>query len=267
MWFYSWNVNGLRACWAKGDLANWLDRVQPDYLCLQEIKATPEQSPLGDLAGYHQTWWPSRTRKGYSGVLTLSRSAPTTIQRGFSEELARRYDLVDRFGDINAEGRLLSLEFDRFWLLNTYVPNSKGDLSRLDSRQQWDAALRDHCQQLAASKPVLISGDFNVAHQEIDLARPAANVGHHGFTDQERQEFSQLLATGLVDSFRQLHPDQTEAYTWWAAWGGARARNVGWRIDYWLVSQAMAPAIRSATIEAEIMGSDHCPVGLELELG
>lgn len=266
MRLYSWNVNGLRACWAKGDLAGWLKSHQPDFLCLQEIKATQEQSPLEGLDNYHQIWFPSQTKKGYSGVLTLTQKQPKSIQRGFPDKIAGQHQLVDEFGDLNAEGRLLGLDFDDFWLVNVYVPNSKGDLGRLKARQAWDLALGDYCQGLSASKPVLICGDFNVAHQKIDLARPKANVGKHGFTEQERQGFSNLLGTGLIDSFRQLHPDQKEAYTWWTAWGGARAKNVGWRIDYWLVDQKLKPAIKSATIEAQVMGSDHCPVGLELKL-
>lgn len=266
MQLYSWNVNGVRACWNKGDLAGWLDQARPDCLCLQEIKAMPDQAPWEELAGYRQIWWPSQARKGYSGVLTLSRTEPKSTQTGFPDQIQRRHDLVDDFGDINAEGRLLALEFNRFWLVNVYVPNSKGDLGRLDGRQRWDAALADYCRQLARDKPVLICGDFNVAHQEIDLARPKDNVGKHGFTAQEREGFGRLLEAGFVDSFRQLHPDRTEAYTWWTAWRNARAKNVGWRIDYWLVDKRLAGAIKSATIEAEIMGSDHCPVGLELEL-
>ena len=265
MQLYSWNVNGLRACWAKGNLANWLEASQPDFLCLQEIKATEEQSPIGDLRDYRQTWFPSQTKKGYSGVLTLSRQTPKTVQRGFPSEIAAQHQLVDKFGDLNAEGRLLALDFGRFWLINVYVPNSKGDLGRIKVRQAWDSALKDYHQVLSAKKPVLICGDLNVAHQEIDLARPKDNVGKHGFTNEERQGLSNLLDTGLIDSFRHLHPDRTEAYSWWAAWGGARSRNVGWRIDYWLVDQRLKPAITSATIESEIMGSDHCPVGLKLD--
>ena len=266
MWLYSWNVNGVRACWNKGQLANWLERTQPECLCLQEIKATSEQSPWDQLDGYHQAWWPSQAKKGYSGVLTLSRSRPKSTRLGFPDKIQQSHNLVDRFGDINAEGRLLATEFDRFWLVNVYVPNSKGDLGRLPGRQCWDAALADHCRALASDKPVLICGDFNVAHQEIDLARPKANLGKHGFTEQERRGFDRLLETGLVDSFRHLHPDRTEAYSWWTAWGGARAKNVGWRIDYWLVGRQLASAIKSATIETEVIGSDHCPVGLELKL-
>ena len=266
MQFYSWNVNGLRACWAKGDLADWLKDSQPDFLCLQEIKATQEQSPIGNLDGYHQTWFPSQTQKGYSGVLTLSRQAPSKIQKGFPDEVVKDHQLVDKFGDLNAEGRLLALDFNRFFLVNVYVPNSKGDLSRLKTRQAWDMALKDYCRQLTSQKPLLICGDFNVAHQEIDLARPKANVGKHGFTNEERQGFSSLLGIDLIDSFRQLHPDQTEVYTWWTAWRDARAKNIGWRIDYWLVDQKLKGSIQTATIEAQIMGSDHCPVGLKLEL-
>ena len=172
MWFYSWNVNGLRACWAKGDLANWLSASRPDFLCLQEIKATEDQSPIGDLKDYHQIWFPSQAKKGYSGVLTLSRTTPDSIQRGFPAEIADRHQLVDKFGDLNAEGRLLGLDFGHFWLVNVYVPNSKGDLGRIETRQAWDSALKDYCQRLSTKKPVLICGDFNVAHHEIDLARP-----------------------------------------------------------------------------------------------
>ena len=264
--FYSWNVNGIRACWAKGDLGRLLSEKRPDVVCLQEIKATEAQSPLVGVDDYNQFWFSSQTKKGYSGTLILSRQPVLKTLIGFNDSIKKRYNLVDQFGDSNAEGRLLTVELKDCYVVNVYTPNSKGDLSRLKLRQVgWDPAFRDHCLDLARQKPVLAGGDFNVAHNPIDLARPEANVGKHGFTAGERQGFSDLLTAGFVDSFRDQFPDKSDAYSWWTAWGNARSRNVGWRIDYWVVSQSLAGAIGAATIETQFYGSDHCPIGLNLK--
>ena len=265
MWLYSWNVNGVRACWNKGQLEQFLKR-QPEIVCLQEVKASQEQSPLPEL-GYHHYWSASLTRKGYSGTAILSRQPALSVSRDFPESISSKFQLEDSFGDSNREGRLLTLEFDNFYLVNVYSPNSKGDLSRLGLRTSaWDPALASYCQDLlTTNKSLLVTGDLNVAHQPIDLARPEANHKNHGFTREERASFSNLLAVGLVDSFRHLHPDKTQAYSWWSAWGQARQRNIGWRIDYWLVDQTSQNRISQATIEADVMGSDHCPIGLEID--
>ena len=262
----SWNVNGIRACQQKGGLAELLTAHRPDILCLQETKARPEQVELDGLEDYRASWH-SAERKGYSGVLVLSRRPALASRPGFDDEIRRRFRLEDRFGDSDSEGRLLTLEFDNFFLVTVYTPNSKGDLSRLELRHQaWDPAFLAHCLALDKTKPVLMSGDFNVAHQEIDLARPKENKGQHGFTDEERQGFDNLIAAGFIDTFRHFYPDREQAYSWWTHWRNARARNVGWRIDYWLASRRLEAELKDAEILSQAMGSDHCPVSLEADL-
>ena len=264
MKLYSWNVNGLRAVWNKGKLEEFIDQQAPDILCLQETKAKAEQSPL-KLPAYEKIYC-SAKRPGYSGTAILSKTKPLSISCNFDSKLARKYNFTDSYGDSNNEGRVLTAEWPDFYLVNVYTPNSKGDLGRLEHRHNvWDPAFKEHCQQLAKTKPVLMTGDFNVAHQEIDLARAKENVGKHGFTDQERTGFSKLLAAGFVDSFRALHPQATDTYSWWTAWGQSRANNVGWRIDYWLVSEELMPKVVGAQVHADIFGSDHCPISLELK--
>jgi exodeoxyribonuclease-3 len=264
MKLYSWNVNGIRAVWNKGALQDFVIDHQPDILCLQETKAQQEQSPV-DLPGYVEIW-NSAVKKGYSGTAIFSKTEPQEILMGFSSEINSKFDLKDKFGDTTTEGRVLSARFPDFWVVTVYTPNSKGKLERLGLRfNAWDPAFLMHVQELEKTAPVLFCGDLNVAHQEIDLARPAENVGKHGFTDEERKGFDSLLASGFIDTFRTLHPDLSEAYSWWTAWGGARARNVGWRIDYWLASSAIKDRIVSASIHPEVMGSDHCPVSIEIK--
>ena len=261
----SWNINGLRACCNKGGLQAFIDAYQPDILCLQEIKARPEQVDLTIPADYQQVWNPGQ-RKGYSGTLILSRHAFLKKEVDLADEIHQNFKLQDQFGDTNAEGRLITIEFDKFYLVTVYTPNSKGDLTRLQLRSEaWDPAFLKHCRQLNQLKPVLISGDLNVAHQEIDLARPKENVGKHGFTQEERRGLDNLLAAGFIDTFRYFHPQKTAAYTWWTHWSQARARNVGWRIDYWLSSQTLATKLKKASIHPEFEGSDHCPVSLEID--
>jgi len=263
MKLYSWNVNGIRAVWNKGALQEFIKKHDPDILCLQETKAQPEQSPI-DLPEYIEHW-NSAVKKGYSGTAIFSKVKPLSIQNGFSKAVQSKYNFEDSFGDTSSEGRVLTLEFDDFYVCTVYTPNSKGKLERLEMRYKtWDPAYRDHLNELNTKKPVLSCGDMNVAHNEIDLARPKENGGKHGFTDEERKGFTDLLSDGYVDTFRTLHPDTKDAYSWWTAWGGARARNVGWRIDYWLTSNSLKDKIHSAQIHADVMGSDHCPISIEI---
>lgn len=265
MKLYSWNVNGIRAVWNKGKFQEFIQEHQPDILCLQETKAQPDQSPV-DLPDYVETWC-SAGRKGYSGTAIFSRDEPLSVIRNFPDKIASKYQLEDRFGNTNDEGRVLACEFSDFWVVSVYTPNSKGDLGRLQMREQsWDPAFADFLTDLSKTKPVLAAGDFNVAHQEIDLARPKPNVGKHGFTNEERQGFTNLLERGFLDSFRLLHPNTPEAYTWWTQWGNSRANNVGWRIDYWVVDRQLESSIINAAIHPDIEGSDHCPTSLELSL-
>ena len=266
---YSWNVNGLRAVCRKGDFLKFIKTEDPDILCLQEIKATPDQIPLEeDCPQYKFIWNPATEKKGYSGTLVLTKKMPLKYELNFNSQITNHYLLKDSYGDSNQEGRLMTLEFEQFILVNVYTPNSKGDLSRLDFRENaWDPAFRYHAQNLAKSqKPIFLCGDFNVAHQAIDLANPKANVGKHGFTDEERRGFSNLLDGGFLDSFRYYHPQQEAAYTWWSHWAASRARNVGWRLDYWLADSRSCEKIQAATIHHQIMGSDHCPISLNLNL-
>jgi exodeoxyribonuclease-3 len=263
MKLYSWNVNGIRAVWSKGLLQKFVEEHQPDILCLQETKASQDQSEF-DFKEYEE-YWHDGQRKGYSGTAIFTKISPLNVQQGFSENILKKYDFSDTYGDTSKEGRILTLEFNEYYVTTVYTPNSKGDLGRLTMREKvWGPAYQDHIKELQAKKPVLACGDFNVAHQEIDLARPKENVGKHGFTNEERKDFTELLGTGLVDTFRSLHPDQTDAYTWWTHWGGARTRNVGWRIDYWLASESLKNRLKSANIHPDVLGSDHCPVSIEL---
>lgn len=264
MKIYSWNVNGIRAVITKGAFQKFMAEHQPDILCLQETKAKQGQAEI-DLEGYEE-FWNSAEKAGYSGTAIFTKVKPLSVLYGFADEIAEKYGLAgDSYGDPSKEGRVVSAEFDDFWLVTVYTPNSKGDLSRLDLRyKQWDPAFLDHVKELEKSKPVIFCGDLNVAHQEIDLANPKPNVGKHGFTNEERERFQDFLDAGLIDTFRTLHPEQKDAYSWWTHWANARARNVGWRIDYFLASKALQPRIASANIHADVMGSDHCPVSITL---
>jgi exodeoxyribonuclease-3 len=265
MKLYSWNVNGIRAVINKGELTKFIDTYQPDVFCLQETKAQPDQVEL-DLPGY-QAYWNSADKKGYSGTLILSKVKPLTVLNGFVDGIAEQHGLTnDNYGDPQGEGRVISAEFDDFWVVTVYTPNSKRDLSRLNLRKtQWDPAFLEHLKHLEKSKPVLVCGDLNVAHTAIDLARPKDNEKSAGFTPEERSGMDAIIAAGLVDTFRVANPHKTDAYTWWTAWGGARAKNVGWRIDYWLVSKSIADRVKNAAIIADQMGSDHCPVSIDVE--
>ncbi|MEK7625845.1 MAG: exodeoxyribonuclease III [Patescibacteria group bacterium] len=264
MKLYSWNVNGIRAVINKGAFQEFVAKHDPDILCLQETKAMQGQAVI-DLPQYEE-YWNSATKKGYSGTAIFTKIKPLSVINNLSDDIAKKYDLVnDGYGDVNAEGRVLSLEFEDFWVVTVYTPNSKGDLSRLKLRhKQWDPAFLEHVNELQKSKPVLFCGDLNVAHSEIDLARPKENVGKHGFTNEERQGFDNMLKLGFVDTFRHFYPDKTDEYSWWTHWANARAKNVGWRIDYWLASKALASRLKSAQIHQSVMGSDHCPVSVEI---
>ncbi len=264
MKLYSWNVNGIRAVISKGAFQSFIAEHQPDILCLQETKAKQGQAEI-DLPDYEE-FWNSADKPGYSGTAIFSKVKPLTVINGFADAIAEKYDLAgDTYGDPTREGRVISAEFDNFWVVTVYTPNAKGDNSRLSLRhEKWDPAFLEHLKELEKHKPVVFCGDLNVAHQEIDLANPKPNVGKHGFTVEERQGFQNFLEAGFVDTFRSAFPDTTAAYTWWTHWANARTRNVGWRIDYWLASQAIAADIRNPKIHSEVMGSDHCPVSIEI---
>jgi exodeoxyribonuclease-3 len=270
---YSWNVNGIRAVIRKGVFQEFVETHQPDILCLQETKARQEQVKP-DLPGYLEYWNPAE-KGGYSGTAIFTRIEPMSVINGLPDAVVEAFSLADdRYGNPNREGRVLAAEFDRFWLATVYTPNSKGDLTRLDLRYRyWDPAFLAYVRQLETGqfgsgtpKPIVFCGDLNVAHQEIDLANPKENRGGHGFTDEERERFGDYLAHGFVDSFRHLHPDTTGAYTWWNMMTRSRARNVGWRIDYFLISEALKPLLTEAAIHADILGSDHCPVSITLDV-
>lgn len=247
----SWNVNGIRAVIGKG-FGQFVAATNPDILCLQETKAREEQVKLpSELDGYH-AFWNSADKPGYSGVAVFSKEKPLEVSLGLG------IDEHDR------EGRVLTLEYPEFILVNVYTPNSQDGLRRLPYRQTWDLAFRLHLASLAARKPVIFCGDLNVAHNEIDIARPKENRLSAGFSDQERAGFGELLGAGFTDTYRHFYPDQTAAYTWWSFRGGARERNVGWRIDYFGVSTPIIDRVKSVEILPDVLGSDHCPVGIVL---
>ena len=245
----SWNVNGLRACINKG-FNDFFTAAAADIVCLQETKMQQGQAEV-HFPGYEQ-FWNSAEKKGYSGTAVFSRQTPLSVAYGMG------------IAEHDQEGRIITLEFDDYQLINVYTPNSQRGLTRLEYRMQWEDAFRDHVGRLAAQKPVVICGDLNVAHQEIDIKNPAANKNNAGFTQQERDKMTDLLASGLTDSFRHLYPERRDAYSWWSYMSNARERNIGWRIDYFLVSRRLDEQIREAAILPEVMGSDHCPVVLEI---
>ena len=247
----SWNVNGIRAVLKKNFL-EFLEEHDPDVLLLQEVKAERDQveEPFEEQ-GWHVSWNPA-VKKGYSGVAALSKVEPLSVMAGMG------------FNEHDQEGRVLTLEFDEFFVVNVYTPNSQNELRRLPYRMEWNAAFLDHVKSLEKAKPVIFAGDLNVAHQEIDLARPKTNRKSAGFSDEERAGFDDIIAAGFVDTFRHFHPDEPDHYSWWSYRGGARGKNVGWRIDYFCVSQPFLDRVQSSIIRPEVMGSDHCPVQLIL---
>lgn len=265
MKIYSWNVNGIRAVTRKELFLPFIEKHQPDILCLQETKAQQGQAEV-ELEGYEE-YWNSAERKGYSGTAIFSKVKPLSVINGFVDGIAEKYGLVaDTYGDPAKEGRVITAEFDDFYLVTAYTPNSKRDLSRLELRKsQWDPAFLEHCKELEKKKPVIFCGDLNVAHTEDDLANPATNHRNAGFTDEERSGFDGILAAGFIDTFRMFTKGNGH-YTWWSNFMKSRERNVGWRIDYFLVSGSLKSHIKKAEIHADIMGSDHCPVSIELSL-
>jgi exodeoxyribonuclease-3 len=247
MKFISWNVNGLRSCVAKGFL-DYIRREDADIVCVQETKLQEGQLELDLPAGY-RSYWNCAERKGYSGTAVFTRLEPLSVRRGLAD-------------GADPEGRIQTLEFPSFFLVNVYTPNARRDLSRLDYRIAWEAEFRAYLKDLDARKPVVVCGDLNVAHREIDLKNARSNRGNAGFTDEEREAMTRLLESGFIDTFRHFYPDRTDAYTWWSFMPKVRERNIGWRIDYFLVSRRLAPYLEDALIRSEVMGSDHCPVGL-----
>ncbi len=257
-------MNGIRAVERKGLLQPFLDEHQPDILCIQETKAQEDQVDI-DFPEYEE-YWHSAEKKGYSGTAIFTKHSPVEVVNGLPEDLKAKYKLVDDYGDTTKEGRIIMAEFEPFYISTVYTPNAKEDLSRIPMRQQWDPAYLEYMNRLQQEKPVIFCGDFNVAHKEIDLARPKPNEGKKGFTKEERAGFDAMTEKGFVDTLRYFYPDTPELYTWWSHWGGARERNVGWRIDYVMASKALMPIIKTARIHPEVMGSDHCPVSVELSL-
>jgi exodeoxyribonuclease-3 len=263
MKLYSWNVNGIRAVLKRGQLNPFLQAHQPDILCLQETKAERGQIEV-ELPGYHE-YWNSAVKKGYSGTAILSKHKPIAVVNGFPESFAKRYKFADELlRDSGGEGRVIAAEFADFYVVTVYTPNAKDDLSRLALRfEHWDPAFLAYCRLLEQHKPVIFCGDLNVAHTELDLANPKPNRGKKGFTDQERKGFQNMLDAGFVDTFR-LFTQGNGHYSWWSNFANSRARNVGWRIDYFLVSAKLRAGVQSAAIHADVLGSDHCPVSIKL---
>ena len=250
MKFVSWNVNGLRACIGKGFLDYFMG-TDADVFCLQETKLSDGQLSL-ELPGY-RLYWNYADKKGYSGTAVFVKEEPISVTYGVGVP------------ELDTEGRMITLEYPNFYLVTCYTPNAQRELARIDHRLNWDEAFRARLTELDANKPVIVCGDLNVAHKEIDLKNPAANRGNAGFSDQERESFQKTLDLGFTDSFRYLHPEETGAYSWWSYMFHAREKNAGWRIDYFLVSNRAASQIREANIRSEILGSDHCPVELVLD--
>ena len=247
----SWNVNGIRACLNKG-FDNFFKEVDADVFCIQETKCQEGQVEL-EYDGY-ESFWNSAEKKGYSGTAIFTKMKPLSVKYGIGIE------------EHDKEGRVITLEFDKFYMVDIYTPNSKRELERLDYRQIWEDEIRKYLLKLNETKPVIMCGDLNVAHKEIDLKNPKTNTHNAGFTIEERNKMTELLDAGFVDTFRYLYPDKTACYSWWSYMRKAREKNVGWRIDYFIVSESIKDKIKEASIYSDVMGSDHCPVGLEIEL-
>lgn len=250
MKFISWNVNGLRACVQKG-FQDFFDAADADFFCLQETKLQAGQIDLP--TPNHHAYWNYAQKKGYSGTAIFAKQEPLSVRYGMGIE------------ELDTEGRLITLEYPCFFLITCYTPNAQQELARIDHRLKWEDAFRKYLKSLDAQKPVIVCGDLNVAHQEIDLKNPASNRGNAGFSDEERSAFGTLLEAGFTDSFRFLHPETTGAYSWWSYRFNARKNNAGWRIDYFLVSDRIKEKITAAPIYSDILGSDHCPIGLEID--
>lgn len=246
----SWNVNGIRACIQKGFL-EFLKESDADFFCIQESKLQAGQLEI-EIEGYHQ-YWNYAEKKGYSGTAIFTKHLPVSIQYGMGIE------------EHDKEGRIITLELEEFYLVNVYAPNSQMELARLNYRMSWEEAFKNYLKRLEKIKPVIVCGDLNVAHKEIDLKNPKTNKKSAGFTEEERAKFSELLESGYIDTFRHFYPDKTDMYSWWSYKFNARVKNAGWRIDYFLISESLKDRIKEATILADIMGSDHCPVELIIE--
>jgi exodeoxyribonuclease-3 len=265
MKIYSWNVNGIRAVIRKELFVPFLSTESPDILCLQETKAQPEEILLSELS-YH-SYVNSAVKKGYSGTAILSKTVPLSVASGLPQAIKDRYGLSpDAYGDPDTEGRVITAEYQNFYVVSVYTPNAKNDLSRLSLRyDHWDPSFLAYCQELEKLKPVIFCGDLNVAHTELDLARPKPNNGTSGFTTEERAGFQNFLSAGFVDSFR-LFESNNGFYTWWSYFGNAREKNIGWRIDYILISGSLSDKVTAASIHPSIFGSDHCPVSLTIDI-
>ena len=262
---YSWNVNGMRAVVRKNLFMPFIEKEQPDILCLQETKAQQGQAEI-DLPQYSE-YWNSAHKAGYSGTAIFTKIKPLSVFNDFPEEIASKYNLKDGSDrDSSTEGRIIAAEFDTFYVVTVYTPNAKDDLSRIPLRHKhWDPAFLEYCKLLEQKKPVIFCGDLNVAHTADDLARPKPNEGKKGFTIEEREGFQNFIDAGFADTLR-LFKKGNGFYTWWSHWGNARANNVGWRIDYFLASEKLKSKIKAANIHPDIMGSDHCPVSMILEI-
>lgn len=264
MKLYSWNVNGLRAVINKGAFGDFITKHDPDILCLQETKAQRDQVVI-DLPQYSE-YFNSAVKKGYSGTAIFTKVEPLSVIANIPENISNQFDLTDGFGDANKEGRVLTLEFEEYFVSTVYTPNVKTGLDRLPLRElHWDCAYLQFMKELEKQKPVMFCGDLNVAHQEIDLAQPKRNVGKKGFTEQERRGFSNLIEAGFIDTYRHFYPEKPDMYTWWSNFANSRERNVGWRIDYWMVSQSLIDSVANPQIHMDVMGSDHCPVSIEVK--
>lgn len=262
MKFVSWNVNGLRAVCGKG-FAETFAALNADFFCLQETKMQAGQLDL-DMQGYH-SYWSYAEKKGYSGTAIFAKQEPQAVSYGLPADIVEAMP-EGEWTDMNTEGRVITLEYEGFYVITVYTPNSQDGLKRLDQRMVWDDAFRQYLVRLDAQKPVLVCGDMNVAHKEIDLKNPKSNRKNAGFTDEEREQFTKLLDAGFIDTYRHFYPDQTDVYSWWSYRFKAREKNAGWRIDYWLCSQRLLPQLLSAHIHTDIMGSDHCPVEVVVDL-
>jgi exodeoxyribonuclease-3 len=261
---YSWNVNGIRAVIRKGALQDFISKHHPDILCLQETKAQQGQAEI-DFSGYEE-YWNSAHKAGYSGTAIFTKIKPIKVINGFPDDFTKKFNFIDsETRDAANEGRVIAAEFDEFYLVTVYTPNAKDDLSRVDLRHKhWDPAFLAYVKLLEDKKPVIFTGDLNVAHTPDDLANPKPNIGKKGFTDEEREGFQNFVDSGFVDTFRMFKQGNGH-YTWWSNFAKSRERNVGWRIDYFLVSEKLKSKIKKAEIHPDVMGSDHCPISIELE--
>lgn len=246
----SWNVNGIRACIKKGFL-DYFNDIDADIFCIQETKCQDGQVTL-DIPNYHQ-YWNYAVKKGYSGTAVFTKKKALSVKYGIGENAEE------------PEGRIITLEYDQFYLVNVYTPNSQRDLARLDFRLSWEEQIREYLIELDQTKPVIYCGDLNVAHNEIDLKNSKSNIGNSGFTDEEREKMTKLLGDGFVDTFRYLYPDKEGSYSWWSYMNKVRERNIGWRIDYFIVSSRLVEAVKDSQIHSQVLGSDHCPVVLEIK--